>query len=120
MSEAGLRNAPLTVVTVHQVALDHWSLGPLHDPEDEPTRQKAQEAAEQVAAKAAAQLSGPKPPSVQVKAASGIASEELIRESRDADPLVVGTRGGGFEQRVMGSVSSKVAHHAACPVVIVR
>ena len=44
----------------------------------------------------------------------------LLAESEDADLLVVGTRGlGGFKQLVLGSVSGQVAHHAACPVVIV-
>ena len=47
---------------------------------------------------------------------------ELITASCDADLLVVGSRGGGGPVRefVMGSVSSKVAHHAACPVVVIR
>jgi nucleotide-binding universal stress UspA family protein len=120
MSEAAVRQAPLTVVTVHQVAVDHWGLAPLIYSQDEPARQRAGEAAQQIVDKASAQLSGAKPPSVQVKAVNGLPAEVLIGESKQADMLVVGTRGGGFEQLMMGSVSTKVAHHAACPVVIVR
>lgn len=119
-NEAALRNAPLKVITVHQIAIDHWGLAELHYPEDEPARRRAQEAAQQAVDKATAQISGPKPPSVEVKAVNGIAAEVLINESKDADLLVVGTRGGGFEELMMGSVSIKAAHHAACPVVIVR
>jgi nucleotide-binding universal stress UspA family protein len=44
----------------------------------------------------------------------------LIRESQDPELLVVGSRGtGGFARLMMGSVSTRAAHHAICPVVIV-
>jgi len=58
---------------------------------------------------------------VTVRAVSGIPAQELINASHDADLLVVGSRGGGgFAGLRMGSVSSQVVHHAACPVVVVR
>ena len=49
--------------------------------------------------------------------------EVIVRfaEEHGSDLVVVGSRGlGGFEQMLVGSVSNYVAHHASCPVLIVR
>jgi nucleotide-binding universal stress UspA family protein len=119
--EAALRRAPLTVLTVHQVASNQWTGNPIVTGADEPDREKARHAAEDLVAKAAGQIGEPGPASVSVTAVSGLPARELISASRDADLVVVGSRGGGgFAGLLMGSVSAQVAHHASCPVVVIR
>ena len=58
---------------------------------------------------------------VVVQAVSGDPARALLDAAKDADLLVVGSRGrGGFRGLVLGSTSQKVAHRAPCPVVVVR
>jgi nucleotide-binding universal stress UspA family protein len=58
---------------------------------------------------------------IERRVVEGDAATVLVDESRNADLLVVGSRGhGGFAGLLLGSVSQQCAHHAACPVVIVH
>jgi nucleotide-binding universal stress UspA family protein len=58
---------------------------------------------------------------VERRVVEGAPAAVLVEESRGVDLLVVGSRGhGGFAQLLLGSVSQQCAHHAECPVVIVR
>jgi nucleotide-binding universal stress UspA family protein len=119
MKEAALRLVPLTVLTVHQ-AIVGFSGGPVTYPEDATLTQQAREAAQAQADQVLAELAGPHPEPVTVKAVHGFPAEELVNASRDADMVVLGSRGaGGFKQLLMGSVTSQVAQHAHCPVLIV-
>ena len=120
VKEAGIHHAPLTVLAVHEVASNYWTGHAMVLPEDDPDRENAQQEAEAAAVKAAESLGQEKPASVTVVAVSGLAAQELIKASEDADLVVVGSRGGGgFASLMLGSVSSQVVAHAKCPVVVV-
>ncbi|WP_318208141.1 MULTISPECIES: universal stress protein [unclassified Streptomyces] len=52
---------------------------------------------------------------------SGSPAQALVDQAEGASLLVVGDRGhSGFKAAVLGSVSTRVAQHAPCPVVVVR
>jgi len=51
----------------------------------------------------------------------GWPAEVLLHAAEGADLLVVGSRGrGGFASALLGSVSQNCAHHATCPLLIIR
>lgn len=102
VGEAELRHAEVRVVMVN----------------DDPTRDdELWEMLEGVAERSAA-----KSPRLEIypKIARGHPASELVRRSSQARLLVVGTRGrSAVAQTFLGSVSTKVAAHAHCPVVVV-
>ena len=121
MSEAVARHAPLTVLTVHLVPASGWTGKPIILPADAPELEKMRQAAEDAAAKVAAELGQPGAVAVNVRAVNGYPGEELIKASDDADLVVVGARGmSAIGRLLLGSVSSEVLHHTRCPVAVIR
>ncbi len=60
-------------------------------------------------------------PEPELVVLEGDAAGELVRRTKESDLVVVGNRGtGGFHRLLLGSVSSALAQHAACSVVVVR
>ncbi|MCF2526805.1 universal stress protein [Yinghuangia soli] len=58
---------------------------------------------------------------LHVKIYSGTATEVLLGLSERHVLVVVGSRGtGGFSRLLLGSVSTAIVHHSACPVLVVR
>jgi nucleotide-binding universal stress UspA family protein len=58
---------------------------------------------------------------IHAKLVEQSAAESLLEEAKDADLLVVGSRGrGALRSSLLGSVTHTVAQHAPCPVVVIR
>jgi nucleotide-binding universal stress UspA family protein len=119
LKEAAIRHTPLTVLTVHQAVAGYF--GGVATYADDPARtQEARRAAQVETDKVLASLDGPHPETVTVTAVHGFPVEELISAGKDADMVVLGSRGaGGFTRLMMGSTAGQVAQHAHCPVLII-
>ena len=121
--QAAQQHVPLTVVAVRPdpvrpVTGVYWGVHAY--PEDTHNPEVVRKAIQAIVEQAGNEI-GETAPQTTVNVVTGDPAEELVKASRDADMIVVGSRGsGGFASLLMGSVSSKVAHHAACPVVIIR
>ncbi len=64
---------------------------------------------------------GDGPHAVELIASPASAARALLETANGADLLVVGSRGHGtFRGLLLGSVSRQCAHHAPCPIVVVR
>lgn len=77
--------------------------------------------AQKYLAEAVATVEIPHKVKVEQLVAHGDPAAALLAAARDADLLVVGSRGrGGFAGLLLGSVGAQVASHAKCTVMIVR
>lgn len=120
MKEAAIRHAPLTVLTVHQAMKSQATGQPISFEEDKPALERARVVADEMVQKAASQLGEQRPGPVSVRVVDDSPARALIDASKEADMLVVGSRGsGGFARLLLGSVSTQVTHHASSPVVVV-
>ncbi len=119
MKEAALRHEALNVITVHQAVKGYYGTAVVN-PEDRALIEQARKAAQAEADKVLAELGESRPEAVTVTAVNGFPVEELLAAAQDADIIVLGSRGvGGFTRLLLGSVSSQIAQHAPCPVLIV-
>ena len=122
MREALVRHAPLTVLTVREPPVRpateiYWGVRTFPDGglSQEQMKQSVKDFVDKVASEV-----GQKVPEATVQVVTGHAAHELVNASSDADLLVLGSRGaGGFARLLVGSVSTQVANHAKCPVVVV-
>ncbi|HEY6533745.1 MAG TPA: universal stress protein [Acidimicrobiales bacterium] len=117
-AEAVLRSCPLEVVLVWQfpVMTSLPAFGAVPPPED---LSGDSEASLQATLQEEGVASTDAVP-VTATVAEGAAAAALIEVAKDADLLVVGSRGrGGFTGLLLGSVSQQCTMHGRCPVVVV-
>lgn len=112
--EAELRGASIEAVAVYE---QHYDFGQVYTATIDPI-QAAAIAAEQLSTAVKTALGDAA--AVRQTVLHGDPAAELCAVSKDAELLVLGSRGhGGFVEFFLGSVSTKCSHHAPCPVVVV-
>lgn len=115
MREARLRGSALDVVTTWVGDVDSGNLS-LGIPSYIARRVRA---AQDIAISAALSATAA-PPVISRHVIEGVAGEELVRLSRDADYVVVGSsHKNALKRALLGSVSQYCVRHATCPVVVV-
>ena len=120
--EAAMLGSRLTLVHVLiDPTISAWVDAPVSEDYWRRAKQRAQDLLEEANRIAREALPIGSTITVDQELATGRPQSELEDLSKDADRIVVGSRGLGGVQRVMlGSVSSSLAHHAHCPVVVVH
>jgi nucleotide-binding universal stress UspA family protein len=119
VKEAAVRHVPLTVLTVHPSIVGYFG-GVVTTPRDLEETEQVRGAVRAETDKVLTALEGPHPELVEIRAVHGFPVGELINASREADLVVLGSRGvGGFTRMVLGSTASQVVQHAHCPVTVV-
>jgi nucleotide-binding universal stress UspA family protein len=84
-----------------------------------PSDDELRQASEQVISDALAAVGGADGLTVTRHVGAGGPAGVLVEAAKDADLLVLGSRGlGGFRGMLLGSVTQQVIAHAPCPVVV--
>ena len=119
--DAEQRDVPLTVVHVMPAVVGAWTDVPLSQEFwAARTRRAEQLVAEALGWVSDAISASPRIPVRHQVLSAGVV-QGLVDMSRDADLVVVGSRGlGGVQGLLLGSVSSGLVHHAHCPVAVIR
>jgi nucleotide-binding universal stress UspA family protein len=126
LTTAARRGADLEVVTTHPVMLSWTGGAPVDVPHVDVIRDDAESRTREFVADVrrdpvVAVVPGVGEVPVSLVVSVGPAAQELVDRSRDADLLVVGSRGrGAVRSALLGSVALHCVTHAPCPVVVVH
>ena len=120
LNEARIRHVKLRIVVVWHVPMAAYGAGWAPPP---PGLAEDSETAAKEVLEDALRVVKEEPDSVEIETTvrEGQSANVLVEEAANAELLVIGSRGrGGFRELMLGSVSQQCAHHARCPVAIVR
>jgi nucleotide-binding universal stress UspA family protein len=119
--EAEMRGAPITLMHVVVPVMVSWPVGSLQGSFSQWQDENAQNVIGQAQKILQAEFDLSVLPAVRTEVRHGNDVGELTDASRDAQMIVVGSRGmGAFGSAVLGSVSNGLVHHARCPVAVVH
>lgn len=123
IEECRFRDAELRVVTVWNKAPMSWYPALLETAAGEIVAEESpQQQAEAISAAAAQAADAADAVNVVTRTVQNdSAASAILAAAQEADLVVIGARGhGGFAGLHIGSVSSQVANHCPCPVLVVR
>ena len=118
--EARIRQCKLRIVVVWHVPLVAYGAGWVPPP---PQLSEDSEAAAKDVLAESMEIAKAEAETLEVESVirAGQPANVLVEEAAGAEMLIIGSRGhGGFRELMLGSTSQQCAHHALCPVVIVR
>ena len=116
LAEAASHEATLQVVNVYDLAPLIAPLGAPMPPDTEIVDTSSKSLLEEMTAGA-----GDAGVDIELVPANGAPARTLLDAARDADLLVVGSRGlGGLRRLLVGSVSQQCVYHSTCPVAVVH
>jgi nucleotide-binding universal stress UspA family protein len=121
VDEAELRRAELVAVHAWEVPIVPTGISSVPAFDVPGLVSDLREAAEELVTKVVEEIAASSKVKVTPLAVEGPPAASLIEAARDADLLVVASRGlGGFTSLLLGSVSHSCVTHAPCPVLVHR
>ena len=119
--EAVLRDAPITLMHVVIPVVTSWPVRSLQAEFNEWQEDNARRVVEQAQKMLRDSRGSSALPDVRTEVLHGYVVPTLVSASKEAQIIVVGSRGmGAVGRAILGSVSSGLVHYARCPVAIVH
>jgi nucleotide-binding universal stress UspA family protein len=121
VEEGELRGAEVVAIHAWQVPIAAPGIPPVAALDVPGLVDDIREAAEKLVTTVVEEVAGGAKTKVTPLAVEGPPTASLLDAAREADLLVVGSRGhGGFTSLLLGSVSHSCVTHAPCPVLVHR